>query len=98
MSQKKNKQAKPKKKKSFPWGKVLVVAIVAIAAGFYLSQRRGLKPHASGPPKIAVDQPKIDYGYVRFGTNKTFNLEVTNVGGAPLQFTEAPYIKVLAGC
>lgn len=92
------KEKPQRRKKAFPWGKVLLVAIVAVAAGYYLANRRGLRPHGSGPPQIAVDQQKIDYGYVRFGTNKSFDLTVTNVGGAPLRFTEPPYLKVLAGC
>ncbi len=86
------------RKQGFPWGKLLVVAIAAIAATYYLANRRTLAPHGSGPPQIAVDHQKIDYGYVHFGTEKSFDLQVTNVGGAPLRFAEAPYIKVLAGC
>jgi len=98
MRRKRNKPTRQRKKKSFPWGKVLVVVIVAIAAAFYLGNRRGLRPHGSGPPKVAVDQQKIDYGDVRFGTNKSFDLEVTNIGGAVLRFSREPYLEVLAGC
>jgi hypothetical protein len=51
-----------------------------------------------GTPKLTVDQDKIDYGYVKFGENKTFAIKVTNVGDGTLRFKEKPYIEVLEGC
>ncbi len=95
--QSKQQQSKQQRKKKFPWPIVVVGGILVIAAVFFV-YRSGTGKHSSGPPKIAVDQPKIDYGYVRFGTNKTFNLEVTNIGGAVLRFSQEPYVQVLAGC
>ena len=92
------KQSKQKRKKKFPWPMVVLSVILLIAAAFYFTNRRGISEHGSGPPKIAVDQQKIDYGYVRYGINKSFDLEVTNVGGAELRFAERPYVKVLEGC
>ena len=92
------KQSKQKRKKKFPWPMVVLSVILLIAAAFYFTNRRGISEHGSGPPKIAVDQQKIDYGYVRYGINKSFDLEVTNVGGAELRFAEKPYVKVLEGC
>lgn len=93
-----NKQRTQKKKKKFPWPMVVLGGVLVIAAAFYLGNRTGLRPHGSGPPKIAVDPQKIDYGDVRFGTNKTFDLEVTNIGGDVLRFGREPYLEVLAGC
>lgn len=94
----KQQQSKQQRKKKFPWPIVVVGGILVVAAVFFFVYRSGTGKHGSGPPKIAVDQPKIDYGYVRFGTNKTFNLEVTNIGGAVLRFSQEPYVQVLAGC
>jgi len=101
--QRKQQDKRPKdkrqtRKKTFPWGKVVLCAILVIAAAFYFVDHRGLSKHGSGPPKIAVDPQKIDYGDVRFGTNKTFDIEVTNIGGAVLRFSREPYLEVLAGC
>jgi len=101
--QRKQQDKRPKdkrqtRKKTFPWGKVVLGAILVIAAAFYFANRSGLSKHGSGPPKIAVDHQKIDYGDVRFGTNKSFAIEVTNVGGAVLRFSREPYLEVLAGC
>ncbi len=92
------KQKKQKRKKTFPWPMVVVGGILLVAVVYFLSNRGGISKHGSGPPKITVDQQKIDYGYVRFGTNESFNLEVTNIGGEALRFSQKPYIKVLAGC
>jgi hypothetical protein len=52
----------------------------------------------SGTPKLAVDREKIDYGYVKFNTKKTFAIHVTNTGDGVLKFKQQPSIKVLAGC
>jgi len=92
------KQRKQTKKKKFPWPMVVLGGVLLIAAAFYFANRPGISEHGSGPPKIAVDQQTIDYGDVRFGTNKSFDIEVTNIGGAVLRFNQEPYLEVLAGC
>jgi hypothetical protein len=51
-----------------------------------------------GTPKLVVDQDKIDYGYVKFGNNKTFTIKVTNAGDGVLRFKEKPIVEVLEGC
>ena len=51
-----------------------------------------------GTPKLVADQDKIDFGYVKYGVNKTFAIKVTNTGDGILRFKEKPYIEVLAGC
>ena len=52
----------------------------------------------SGTPQIAVDQQKIDYGYVKFGETRVFKIAVTNTGDGALRFKQKPYIEVLEGC
>jgi hypothetical protein len=51
-----------------------------------------------GTPKLVVDQDKIDYGYVKFGENKTFAIKITNTGDGTLRFKEKPFVEVLEGC
>ena len=92
------KQRRQRKKKKFPWPMVVLGGVLLIAAAFFFANQRGISKHGSGPPKIAVDQQKIDYGYVRFGKNKSFDIEVTNIGGDVLRFNQKPYVKVLEGC
>ena len=53
---------------------------------------------SSGTPSIAVDKQKIDYGFVKFGETKSFDIQVTNAGDGTLRFKEKPYIEVLEGC
>ncbi len=98
MGKKQGRQRKQKRKKKISWPTVVLVGALLITAAFLFANRRGISKHGSGPPKIAVDQQRIDYGYVRYGVNKSFDIEVTNVGGAALRFTEKPYVKVLKGC
>lgn len=96
--QKKQQQNKQQSKKRFPWPMVVLGGALVIAASFFFANRTNIGKHGSGPPKIAVDQQKIDYGDVRYGTNKSFDIKVTNIGGAALRFHQEPYIEVLAGC
>ncbi len=81
--------------KGFPWVMIAFGGILIFAAIALFASRSS---DASGAPAIAVDQPKIDYGYVKFGENKTFAITVTNIGTGTLRFTEKPYIEVLEGC
>lgn len=93
-----------KTRRAFPWPILAFAGIVLILAAFLLANKSAKGNAApgssagSGGPAIAVDPQKIDYGHVRFGTNETFKIKVTNTGGAALSFEGAPYIEVLEGC
>lgn len=93
MSKKYKKQKQ--KKKQFPWLLVALGGILLVIAGFLFARQNG---DGGGTPSIAVDQVKIDYGYVQFGNNKTFAIKVTNTGTGTLRFKDKPYIEVLEGC
>ena len=81
------------KKSILPW---LVAAggILLVVAVFLLTRQNG----GGGAPIITVDQQRIDYGDVKFSTNKNFAIKVTNLGDDTLRFKEEPYIQVLEGC
>ena len=87
-----------RQKKSFPWPLIVFGGILLIAAAFLFASKSGGGDDGGGTPKIAVDQQKIDYGYVKFGNNETFTIKVTNTGTGTLRFTDKPYIEVLEGC
>ena len=94
MAKKNQKYRKQKQQKSFPWllvalgGGLLLIAAVLFARG----------GSGGGTPSIKIDQDKIDYGFVKFGENRQFKLQVTNTGDGTLRFKEQPYIEVLEGC
>ena len=90
------KHRKQKQRKSFPWPLVAIGGVLLIIATFFLANQGG--GDGGGPPTITVDQPKIDYGDVKFGVNKTFAIKVANTGDGTLRFKEEPYIEVLEGC
>jgi hypothetical protein len=90
---KKNKKyRKPKQSRNFPWLFVTLGGALLIFAAILFANRSG------GTPSIAVDQNKIDYGYVKFGENRQFSLKIANTGDGNLRFKDKPYIEVLEGC
>ena len=93
---KKQTYGRQRQKKSFPWVLVAVGGVLLIIAAFFFANQGGRD--GGGTPSIAVDQEKIDYGYVPFGNNKSFTIEVANTGNGMLRFKEKPYIEVLEGC
>jgi hypothetical protein len=84
------------KKKNIPWLLLALGGILMVIAAFFFARQNG--DGGGGTPAIAVDQQKIDYGYVPFGNNKTFAIKVTNNGTGTLRFKDKPYIEVLEGC
>jgi hypothetical protein len=89
---KKNKRRK--QRNPFPWPLVVFGGILLLVAAFFFANQGG----GSGTPSIAVDQQKIDFGDVKFDTEKIFAFKVTNTGNGTLRFTEDPYIEVVEGC
>ena len=92
----KKKSRKQKQTKRFPWALAAVGGLLLVIGAFFFARQGG--GSGGGTPSIAVDQEKIDYGYVAFGNNKTFAIKVTNTGAGTLRFKEDPYIEVLEGC
>ncbi len=98
------KHRKRRQGKSFAWPILAFGGILLILAVFLFANKSGGRNDGSasnagtGTPDIAVDQEKIDYGYVKFGNNETFKIKVTNNGDGALRFEAEPYIEVLEGC
>jgi len=88
------KHKRQQHRQKFPW-LLLALGGVFVALAIFLFARQG---SGGETPSIAVDQPTIDYGDVKFGVNKTFAIKVTNTGDGTLRFKEEPYIEVLEGC
>jgi hypothetical protein len=90
------KYRKQKQRNQFPWVFIVLGGGLLLLAAFLFANRGA--GGGGGTPSIAVDQNKIDYGYVKFGENRQFSLKVTNSGDGTLRFSEKPYIEVLEGC
>jgi hypothetical protein len=96
MTKKNKKYRKQKQRKNFPWLFLALGGGLLIFAAILFANRSGAD--GGGTPSIAVDQQKIDYGYVKFGENRQFALKVNNPGDGTLRFKEKPYVEVLEGC
>jgi len=92
----KKKYKRQKYRKTFPWPLLIFGGILLIVAAVLFTDRSG--GDGDGTASIAVDQQKIDYGDVKFNTNKSFAIKVTNIGSGTLRFKEEPYIEVVEGC
>ena len=84
-----------KQRNNFPWPLVALGGVLLLLAAFFLARQGG---NGGGTPAVAVDQQKIDYGYVKFGETRSFAIKVTNTGDGTLRFRENPYIEVVEGC
>ena len=73
-------------------GVLLIVTALFLAFGGSSNDSDG------GTPALVVDQDTIQYGDVKFNTNLTFEIMVTNTGDGTLRFKEDPYIEVREGC
>jgi hypothetical protein len=76
---------------------IVIFGVILIVTAIVLLTRRG-GGSDSGTPQIVVDQQMIDYGYVKFGETRAFEIVVTNVGDGALKFQKTPYVEVLEGC
>lgn len=85
-----------RQRKSFPWLVIALGGILLVLAMFLVAGRGS--GNAGGTPGVTVDQQNIDYGYVRFGEDRSFRIKVTNNGDGGLRFKEKPYVEVLEGC
>ena len=92
---KKNQKYRKQKRKNFPWLLAVLGGGLLLLAAVLFARNNGT---GGGTPSIAVDQNKIDYGYVKFGETRQFAIKVTNSGDGALRFNEQPYIEVLEGC
>ena len=96
MSKHNNKKYRKQKKQQIsPWLFVALGGALLVVAAFLFANRSG---DGGGTPSLAVDQQKIDYGYVKFGEERQFAIKVTNHGDGTLRVKEKPYIEVLEGC
>ena len=94
MAKKNQRYRKQHQRKNFPWLLTALGGGLLLLAAILLARNGG----GGGTPSIAVDQQKIDYGYVKFGETRQFAIQVKNAGDGTLRFTEKPYIEVLEGC
>ena len=96
MNKKSKKYRKQREKKSFPWMFLVFGGVLVIASIFLFANREG---GAGGrTAAIAVEEERIDFGYIKLGEYRSIKFKVTNTGNGILRFREKPYIEVLEGC
>lgn len=94
----KNKRRKQKKAIPTPVFILMFGGAFLLAAGILFGLQRIGGDSGGGTPALAVDQETIEYGDVKFDTDLTFEIKVTNTGDGILRFKEDPYIEVREGC
>ena len=76
----------------------MIAAAIIIGQNAWTNQPDPSLIEVSGQPSLKVDQELIDYGEVKLNTNRTFDLQLTNVGDEDLRISETPYVEVKEGC
>jgi len=89
-----NKPRSASRRTALAWPIIVFGVILVVAAVLLLTRQTG----DGGTPQLAVDQQQIDYGYVKFGETRAFEIAVTNKGTGALRFKQKPYIEILEGC
>ena len=79
----------------FVWLAFTTGAVLLLLAAFFFLRQAG--PPGTGTPQIAVDQQKIDYGYVKLGEPRSFKIVVTNTGDGVLRFKRATLCRSPGG-
>jgi len=95
VSKKFKNRRRPQKKTLNPLLLMVGGGVLLIAAALFVAFGNS---DGGGTPTMAVDQLVIDYGDVKFNTEKSFAIKVTNTGDGTLRFKEEPYIEVREGC
>ncbi|UCE00479.1 MAG: hypothetical protein JSV42_07095 [Chloroflexota bacterium] len=98
MSIKKRKRVRQKKTISAPVFILMFGGALLIAAGILFGVQGSDSGISSGRPALTLGQDTIQYGDVKFNTNLSFEIKVTNSGDGTLRFKEEPYIEVREGC
>jgi len=98
MSKKYKNRRKQQKKSISPLIWLVGGGVLLIAAALFISFGGSSNDSGGGTPALAVDQDAIQYGDVKFNTDLTFEIKVTNTGDGTLRFKEDPYIEVREGC
>ncbi|MBT3188019.1 MAG: hypothetical protein HN736_10900 [Anaerolineae bacterium] len=91
-----NKKRKKQEQSKKPLIWLVSGGVFLIAAALFMVF--GGNDSDGGTPALVVDQEVIEYGDVKFDTNLTFEIKVTNTGDGNLKFKETPYIQVREGC
>ena len=88
------------RRSNLAWPIIAAGAVLLVLAGFLFARQSGSggASDGTGTPQLAVDQQKIDYGYVKFGETRQFKIAVTNTGDGMLRFEKKPYVEVVEGC
>jgi hypothetical protein len=79
-------------------GLIMIVAGAILIKGGDQSEKAAVPLEVSGAPSLKVDQDMMDFGDVKVGEVVRATFTLANVGDQPLQFTQAPYVELAAGC
>jgi apolipoprotein N-acyltransferase len=99
---KKKRTRNTAKQKSSPrpwwlWA-VAAAAVILVVGGLTVLLTSNTSTPEDGTPKVAVDQPVIDEGYVKLDETIRTSFTLRNEGAGTLRILDEPQVELVEGC
>jgi hypothetical protein len=104
-SRRKRKQRRSQAKaRRFPWlgfavsGLALAILLLVVVVQPWSGDEPQVTPQVTGAPRLMVDQPIVDEGYVKYNVPIRTTFRLSNVGDQPLKILQTPQVQLVEGC
>lgn len=77
---------------------LIVLSMAPLTSGCDGRHQEASDAVSAGDPRLVVDRGVIDLGDVPVGRWASATFTLRNAGDAPLRFSDAPWVKAVAGC
>jgi hypothetical protein len=104
MTKKARRKRKQSSSRQFPWlwlatGGALLLIVGGLMMVWTPAETSSVvTPEVTGAPRLVIDQPVVDEGYLKFNTPVRTTFRLRNVGDQPLHILGEPQVELVEGC